>query len=164
MVFFQQCFEGSAHPISSHRRISFIEGSHSSKDLIHFISSKNQSHLIHLIEGSISSHSSHRRISFIEGSHSFHLIEGSISSHSSHRRICSSMFRRICSYISPVWQETRLSGMNYFCVHITVFISPSYIPPWFDEIRLRKHGVFEIFFVVIKQTASCITSLIVSVY
>jgi hypothetical protein len=84
MVFFQQCFEGSAHPISSHQRISFIEGSHSSKDLIHFISSKNQSHLI---EGSISSHSSHRKISFIEGSHSFHLIEESISSHSSHRRI-----------------------------------------------------------------------------
>ena len=55
--------------------------------------------------------------------------------------------------MSPVWWEAHLGGMNYFCVHMTVFIPPN-IPPQWDE--LCKYGVFEIFFVINKQTALCI--------
>ena len=31
-------------------------------------------------------------------------------------------------HMTPVWWEAHLSRMNYFCVHMTVFIPPN-IPP-----------------------------------
>ncbi len=54
--------------------------------------------------------------------------------------------------MSPVWWEAHLSGMNYFCVHMTVFIPPNNI----SGTKLCKYGIFEIVFVIIKQTALCI--------
>ena len=63
-----------------------------------------------------------------------------------------SRFRELnaCSYKPAVCRKAYQSGMNYFCVHVT-------------GRKLRKHGIFEIFFVVIKQTALCITILVVLV-
>jgi hypothetical protein len=48
-------------------------------------------------------------------------------------------------------RKTHLSReMKYFCVDMT-FLSHRNIPPRWDEM-IYKHGVFEIFFVIVEQT------------
>ncbi len=42
-------------------------------------------------------------------------------------------------HMSPAWWEAHLSGMNYFCVHMTVFIPPKgLIPRVFFVCEMRK--------------------------
>jgi hypothetical protein len=48
--------------------------------------------------------------------------------------------------------------MNYFWVYMSVFIPP--IPSSLSGTEICKNGVFEIFFVVIKQTALCIRLIV----
>jgi hypothetical protein len=57
--------------------------------------------------------------------------------------------------------EASLNGINYFCVHVTVFyLTP---PRWNDIIHVNC-GVFEKCLAVIKQTAPFNTTLIVPIW
>ena len=71
-----------------------------------------------------------------------------------------SLFRELnaCSYKPTVCRKAYQSGINYSCVHVTVFI---HLISRLGGTKLCKHGILEIFFVVIKQTALCITILVV---
>ena len=71
-----------------------------------------------------------------------------------------SRFRELnaCSYKPAVCRKAYQSRVNYFCVHVTVL---SHLISRLGGTKLCKHGIFEIFFVVIKQTALYVTILVV---